>query len=328
MKTEFVKGIKNYRTTGKLSTVATLGTFDGIHLGHQAILEQVQEVAAKESLTPVLITFNPHPQVVLNPEKAPLLLTAYEEKEQFIPDYFKGKVLVLTFDDKLRNMSAEEFVKSILVDKVGVKRLIIGYDHTLGRNRKGDAKELQRLGEKFGIEVGVVGPIVRDGKPVSASRIREAMKTGNFDSAVELLGHHYAIFGTVEHGMGLGKKLGFPTANVDYDERKLLPPDGVYACWAKVGGEDLNGIMFIGHNYFNPEGGKSVEANLFDFDRDIYDEGIFVYPTHFVRENRKFSSTDELKAQMKKDKEIVLNIIKKEKVNASRERAQSSNCSR
>ena len=113
MKTEFIRGIENYKTTGKLSAVATLGTFDGIHLGHQAILEQVQEEAAQQSLMSVLITFDPHPRVVLTPGKAPLLLTAYEEKEQFIPDYFKGKVLVLTFDDKLRNMSAEDFVKSI-----------------------------------------------------------------------------------------------------------------------------------------------------------------------------------------------------------------------
>ncbi len=328
MKTEFIRGIENYKTTGKLSAVATLGTFDGIHLGHQAILEQVQEEAAQQSLMSVLITFDPHPRVVLTPGKAPLLLTAYEEKEQFIPDYFKGKILVLAFDDKMRNMSAEDFVKTILVDKVGVKKLIVGYDHTLGKNRQGDVKELQRLGEKFGFEVGVVGPIMHDGQPISASRIREDMKTGNFDEAVELLGHHYAIFGTVVRGMGLGKKLGFPTANVDYNEHKLLPPDGIYACWAKVGGQDLNGIMFIGQNYFNPESAKSVEANLFDFDRDIYGEGIFVYPTHFIRENRKFSSTDALKAQMKKDKELVLNIIKKEKENASRERAQSSNCSR
>ncbi len=326
MKIEFIKGLENYIPAGKPTVVATLGTFDGIHLGHQAILELLQKEAAKESLTPVLITFNPHPRVVLTPEKAPLLLTTYEEKEQFIPDYFSGQVLVLTFDEKLRNLSAEEFVKTILVDKIGVKRLIVGYDHALGKNRKGDAKELQRLGEKYGFEVEVVGPIMHDGEPVSSSRIREAMKAGNFGDAVELLGHHYAIFGNVMRGMGLGKKLGFPTANVDYNSRKLLPPDGIYACWARVGKEDLYGMMFIGQNYFSPESGKSVEANLFDFDRDIYDEGIFVYPTHFVRENRKFSSTDELKAQMKKDKELVLNIIKKEKENGSRERAQSSNC--
>jgi len=326
LKTQFIKGIENYKAAGEQAAVATIGTFDGIHLGHHTILEQVQQEAKRYSLTPVLITFHPHPRVVLTPDHAPLLLTTLEEKEQFIPDYFQGKVLVLTFDETLRNMDAEVFVKTVLVDKVGVKKLIVGYDHAIGKNRKGDTKELQRLGQKYGFEVAVVGPVIFEEKPISSSRIREAMLIGDFDEAVELLGHHYAIYGKVVRGMGLGKKLGFPTANVDYNERKLLPPDGIYACWAKVGEENLNGMMFIGKNYFRPDAGKSVETNLFEFDRVIYDEAVFVYPTQFVRENRKFSSTDELKAQMKRDKELVLNIIKKEKENVGRERAQSSNC--
>ncbi|MGH8015108.1 MAG: bifunctional riboflavin kinase/FAD synthetase [Candidatus Zixiibacteriota bacterium] len=325
MKTDFIKSLEEYKSTGIKSAVATIGTFDGIHLGHRAILEKVRSEADRESLTPVLVTFDPHPRVVLTPDSAPPLLTTMEEKEQFIPDYFSGKVLVLTFDEKLRNLSAEEFVETILVEKVGVKKLIVGYDHALGKNRKGDTKELERLGGKYGFEVEVVGPVLHDGRPISSSRIREAMQEGNFEQAVEFLGHHYAIFGTVMRGMGLGKKLGFPTANVDYNEHKMLPPDGVYGCWAKVGEENLCGMMFIGRNFFNPEGGRSVEANLFEFDIDIYDEEIFVYPTHFIRGNRKFSSTDELIVQMKKDKESVLNIMKKEKKNVSRERAQSSN---
>jgi riboflavin kinase/FMN adenylyltransferase len=328
LKTTFIKELENYWSENSISTVATIGTFDGIHLGHQAILEQVQIEAVKEGLEPVLITFDPHPRVVLTPDNVPQLLTSIEEKEQFIPDYFGGKVLVLKFDESIRNLTAEEFVKSILVEKIKVKKLIVGYDHALGKNRQGDARELKRLGQKYGFEVEMVGPVIHDEKPISSSRIRAAMQNGDFDEAVQLLGHHYAIYGKVVRGMGLGKKLGFPTANVDYNEMKLLPPDGIYGCWAKVGQEDLNGMMFIGKNYFRADGGKSVEANLFEFDRDIYDEGIFVYPTHFIRENRKFNSTEELKAQMKKDKELVLSILKKEQENASRSRAQSSNCCR
>lgn len=326
MRTEFIRGVDNFKSSASKSVVATLGTFDGIHLGHRAILEQVNSEAARDSLTPVLVTFEPHPREVLSPESVPLLLTTTEEKEQFIPDYFKGKVLVLEFNDSVKNMSAEEFVKEILVEKVRIKKLIVGYDHALGKNRKGDTEELKRLGEKHGFEIEIVGPVIYDGKPVSSSRIRDAMRSGEFELATELLGHHYAIFGTVMRGMGLGKKLGFPTANVDYNRRKLLPPDGVYGCWAKVGNDDLYGIMFIGRNYFNPAGGKSVEANLFEFDRNIYDEKIYVYPTHFVRGNKKFASTEELKAQMQLDKEVVLNLIKKEKENAGRKRTQSSNC--
>lgn len=325
MKTEFVRGLENLKSAGNSTVVATIGTFDGIHLGHREILEQVQTEAEKHSLTPVLITFDPHPRVVLTPDTAPKLLTTMKEKEQFIPDYFNGKVLVLTFDEKLRNMSAEDFARDILIEKVGVKKLIVGYDHALGKNRKGDTKELERLGETYGFEIEIVGPVLRHGEAISSTRIRKAMESGDFKTAIEFLGHHYAIYGKVVRGMGLGKKLGFPTANVDYDKSKLLPPDGIYACWARVGSEDLNGMMFIGQNHFNPAGGKSVEANLFDFDEDIYDDGIFVYPTHFVRENRKFSSTEKLKDQMKKDKEEVLIIMKKEKENVGRERAQSSN---
>lgn len=326
MKTEFISGLENFNSTGKESVIATIGTFDGIHIGHRAILGQVQSEATDMSLTPVLVTFHPHPRVVLTPDTAPPLLTTIEEKSKFIPDYFEGKVLVLRFDNELRNLSAEEFVRSILIEKIGLKKLIVGYDHALGKNRKGNAQELVRLGKKYGFAVEVVGPVLYSGQPVSSSRIREKMSKGEFAEATELLGHHYAIFGTVMRGMGLGKKLGFPTANVNYNSRKLLPPDGVYSCWTHVRGEDYNGMMFIGRNYFNPEGGKSVEANLFDFDQDIYDEEIFVYPTHFVRENKKFSSKDDLIAQMKKDKIEVLNIMKKEKENVDRQRAQSSNC--
>jgi len=325
LNTEFIRGLNNYTTSGTGGAVATIGTFDGIHIGHRAILEQVQQEAKKNSLTPVLITFHPHPSIVLNPQKAPLLLTTIEEKEQFIPDYFRGRVLILTFDEHLRNLTPEEFIKTVLVDKVKVKKLIVGSGHALGKNRSGDTQELERLGKKYGFELVVVGPVMQDGQPVSSSRIRQAMTEGNFDEAVELLGHHYAIFGTVMRGMSLGKKLGFPTANVNYNKQKLLPPDGVYACWTKVDGEDLDGMMFIGRNYFSTDTGKSVEANLFDFDKVVYDRDILVYPTHFVRENRKFQSTDELKIQMKKDKELVLNIIAKENVNVGRQRAKSSN---
>jgi riboflavin kinase/FMN adenylyltransferase len=328
LKTEFVRGFDNFYLNSNEAAVATVGTFDGIHLGHRAILKQVNAAAISEKMVPLLITFDPHPRVVLSPESAPLLLTTMEEKERFIPDYFNGKVLVLKFDKHIRNMSAEQFVKTILVEKAAVKKLIVGHDHALGKNRKGDTAELRRLGEKYGFEVEIVEPVMHDGKPVSSSRIREAMQKGEFELATELLGHHYAIYGLVMRGMGLGKKLGFPTANVDYNERKLLPPDGVYGCWAKVGSENLSGMMFIGRNYFNPAGGKSVEANLFEFDKDIYDEDIFVYPTCYIRSNRKFSSTEELAAQMKLDKIEVMNKMKKEKENVSRQRAQSSDCCR
>jgi len=313
-----------YATDSDTLAAVTLGTFDGIHLGHKAIFERVQAAAEANGLVPLLVTFHPHPRVVLTPDNVPQLLTTIEEKEHFIPDFFSGKVIVIKFDEEIRNMTAEQFVKNILVEKLRVKKLIIGFNHVLGKDRGGDSKELSRLGSKYGFDVEIVEPIMRDAKPVSSTRIREAMQSGNFDEATNLLGHQYAIFGTVMRGMGLGRKLGYPTANVDYNKRKLLPPDGVYSCWVTVKDEHYSGMMFIGKNHFDPRGGISVEANLFDFDEDIYDEEIYIYPTRFVRGNQKFDSKEELTAQMKKDKEIVIDILKEEKSNGIEKRAQSS----
>ena len=325
MKAQFIRDIEKYASEETSYAAATLGTFDGIHLGHKAIFERVQAEADANGLAPLLVTFHPHPRVVLTPDNAPQLLTTIEEKEHFIPDFFNGKVIFIKFDEEIRNMSAEQFVKDILVEKLRVKKLIVGFNHVLGKDRGGDNEELVRLGGKYDFEVVIVEPIMRDAKPVSSTRIREAMESGNFDEATDLLGHQYAIFGTVMRGMGLGRKLGYPTANVDYNKIKLLPPEGVYSCWVTVKDEHYSGMMFIGKNHFDPRGGISVEANLFDFDEDIYDEEIYVYPTRFVRGNQKFDSKDELIAQMKKDREIVIEILKEEKSNGIEKRAQSSN---
>ena len=327
MKVEFIKGLENYKPNEPQSAVVTIGTFDGIHRGHQAILKRVNEVAHENGgLTPVLVTFHPHPRVLVTPESIPLLLTTIREKEKFIPDFFDGQVLILEFNDNLKNLDAEEFVKKILVETLGAKKLIVGYDHAFGRNRSGNIEKLTELGKIYNFDVEVVGPVIHNDKPVSSSRIRTATLDGHYDLAIELMGHYYAISGPVERGLGLGRRLGYPTANVGYDIRKLLPPEGVYACWAQVDGEEKDGMMFIGKNHFNPQKLITVEANLFDFDRDIYDKEIIVYPTTFIRENRKFDSTEKLIEQIKKDKKDVLEIINKEKENGYEQRSKSSNC--
>ena len=309
MTTTFIRGIEHFKTREDRNVVATLGTFDGIHLGHQEILCELRDTAYRMKMEPVLITFNPHPKVVVSPNDIPMLLTTIEEKEKFIPDFLEGNVLVLEFNDQLRNMSAEDFVKKILVNVVGVKKLIVGYDHAFGKNRSGSIDELKRLGEKYGFDVQVVPPIIVDGKAVSSSRIRKAMAAGHYSEAVKLLGHEYAIYGIVEKGIGLGRKLGYPTVNVRYSPRKLLPPEGVYSCWAQVGKDDLCGMMFIGQNHFNPQRRVTVEANLFDFDRNIYEQEIILYPCHYVRENRKFDSTDDLAHQIDADKRQIMQLL-------------------
>jgi riboflavin kinase/FMN adenylyltransferase len=289
-------------------SVVTVGTFDGIHRGHQAIFSRVKEVAESEKLSPVLVTFHPHPRTVVSPEDVPMLLTTIEEKERFLPCFFEGTVLVIEFNQEFRNLSAGEFVRQILVDRLGVRKLVVGYDHHLGKDRSGTTKELARLGDEIGFEVEVVGPVIWNDAPISSTRVRKALTFGKYSFAVELLGHDYAIYGTVEKGIGLGQKIGYPTANVKYSDRKLLPPEGVYACWALIGEERKHGMMFVGQNHFNPEAKMSVEANLFEFDRDIYGEGIIVYPTHYIRDSEKFASKEDLVAQLVKDKEQVLEI--------------------
>lgn len=307
----FYRGIENFPREKAGGAVVTVGTFDGIHLGHQAILQRVREIRQQRDLHSVLVTFHPHPRVLVSPDNIPMLLTSIEEKRQFIPHFFDGDVLVLTFDEQLKNMEAEQFVTDILIDRIGVRRLVVGYNHCFGHNRSGSIEALRELGAKYDFEVEIVDPVIVDGTAVSSSRIRKLIERDDYAEGLRLLGHDYAIFGTVERGIGLGRKLGYPTANVAYSERKLLPPQGVYSCWAQIGKEEKNGMMFIGRNHFNPNPTVTVEANLFDFDRDIYDEEIVVFPTRFIRENRKFDSEEALVEQIGSDKETILNMMDK-----------------
>lgn len=325
MNARFIHGIKNFSRDRERSTVATIGTFDGIHLGHQEILRRVRLASEQSGLESVLVTFHPHPRVIVSPDDVPLLLTTIEEKEKFIPDFFSGTVLILDFDEKLMNLEPAEFVKDILIDKVGVKKLIVGYDHALGKNRKGRISELKQLGERYNYEVEVCGPVMIDEEAVSSSRIRRAMLQNRYPLALRLLGHEYAICGAVGKGIGLGKKLGYPTANVRYNPRKLLPAEGVYACWTEIDQKRYKGVMFIGQNHFNPEVGISVEAHLFDFDRDLYGQEITVYPTCFIRESKMFGSTGELNRQIGKDKEKAMQILQKEKRHGADKRKKSAN---
>lgn len=316
MTNRFIKGIENYSKTSK-PVVATIGTFDGIHLGHQEILRKLAEKAQEMNTVPLLITFHPHPRVLVSPSEIPLLLTTIEEKGKFIPDFFSGDVLILNFDNALKELSHEEFVKNFLVDRIGIVQLVVGYDHALGKDRKGSIEQLTKLGKLYNFGVNVIEPVLVNDKPVSSSRIRKEMLKNQFFKAIDLLGHDYAIYGIVERGIGLGRKLGYPTANLNYNNRKLLPPEGVYACKVWVGNDREEGMMFIGRNHFNPEKKISVEAHLFNFDRDIYGDEITVCPTYFVRENVKFDSKDELIEQLKKDEYNIKEIINKEKENGN-----------
>ncbi len=314
MSLEFVHGLHELSAPPKAGAAVTIGTFDGIHRGHQEILRQLQAVADENGLSPVLVTFDPHPRLVVTPDDAPPLLTTLPEKERFLPDFLDGKALILKFDEQLRSLTAEEFVTGILIERLNLRHLVVGYDHTFGRGRSGTIVELSRMGQKYGFDVQVVKPVSVDGTVVSSSEIRRTLQRGDMPRATKLLGHPYAICGKVGKGIGLGRKLGYPTANVDYHPRKCLPKAGVYSCRVSVGDSRHQGMMFIGRNQFNPERPVTVEANIFNFDRDLYGQPVAVYPMAFIRANRRFDSADALARQIDQDKQQVLRISHKENV--------------
>lgn len=288
----------------------TLGTFDGFHLGHASIFMRLKEKAESLQLPPVAITFHPHPRVLVTPNDPPLLLTTPEEKINILEKEFDGSLVFLRFDDQLRQMTAEDFAKQILVERFGVKALVVGYNHSFGHKRTGNIEQLGKIGQREGFELEVVQPVTYREAPISSSRIRRAISEGSWAEVIDMLGHAYPIHGTVIKGLGKGKQLGWPTINIDWAERKLLPPEGVYSCRASVNGDLYRGMMFLGVNMLNPDRTVSVEANLFDFDRDIYDEEVILYPEHFIRPNARFASADELAEQIARDKQKVLKLLK------------------
>lgn len=310
MSLEIIKGIDNFPVSDK-KVVATIGTFDGLHLGHQEILVRLMNSAESRNLDPVAITFEPHPRVLVTPDDPPPLLTHWEEKVKYFAAYMSGRLLVMEFNKSLMGLTAEDFVRDYLTAKLNLQKLIVGYDHAFGKNRSGTINDLLDLSRKYGFELEVVNPIIREGRPISSTRIRHLIQDHKLNQAIEMLGHAYPIMGKVIRGIGLGRKIGYPTANIDFHARKLLPVEGVYSCRTEIESRMYNGMMFIGNNHFNPERDKSVEVNIFDFDRDLYDQYITVYPEIFIRENQVFGDTADLVAQIDKDKIEVLRLFNK-----------------
>jgi len=288
---------------------ATLGTFDGFHLGHKSIFAALQRRARDLGLSPVAITFDPHPRMIVTPDNPPQLLTTREEKIEILSERFNGSLVFLKFDDTLRNMSAEEFARDILIERFAIKALVVGFNHSFGRDRSGTAEHLHSIGAREGFDVEVVGPVKYRDDAVSSSRIRRAINAGEWSDALAMLGHPYPIHGIVAKGLGEGKKMGWPTINLDWSERKLLPREGVYSCMASVNGDLYKGMMFIGVNMLNPEKSLSVEANLFDFDRDVYEKAVTLYPKHYVRGIARFDSAAELALQIERDKKKIIDLL-------------------
>ena len=283
-------------------TVLTIGTFDGVHLGHQKIIERVVTTARQEGLLATIFTFFPHPRMVVQHDKSLKLIHTLEEKKQLLQQLGVDLLVVQPFNEAFAQLTAEEFVSTILVQHLNVKKVIIGYDHRFGRNRTANINDMRLFGEKYGFAVEEISVQEVDEVSVSSTKIREALNKGNVTTAEHYLGTPYSLTGTVVHGLKLGRTLGYPTANIQVTEDyKLIPKDGVYVVYSYIGGQKVYGMMSIGKNPTIEGKGASIEVYFFDFNGDLYDRELTIYFVKYLREERKFSSVALLKKQLQDD---------------------------
>ncbi len=293
--------------TGETGTTLTVGTFDGVHRAHRAVLEAVAATAAIASRQALVVTFDRHPLEVVRPEMAPLLLTTVPERRAAIAETGVTRARFLRFDAALAALSPEAFVQEILIGECGMRDLVLGDDHALGRGRSGDVEVLRTLGERLGFTVLVVPPVEVDGVRVSSTRIRSAIEAGDLGTAARLLGRPYAVEGRVEAGAQRGRRLGIPTINLgSFDSRKLLPPDGVYAVRAEWRGGQAEGMMNQGPKPTFDDGRRTLEAHLFGLEADLYGEWVRLEWVERLRDVRRFSSAEELTRQLADDRQQAL----------------------
>jgi len=285
------------------NAVVTSGTFDGVHLGHQKILQRVLEIAERIDGETVLITFWPHPRLVLFPEEHKLrLLSTFEEKAKLLRELGIDHLISIPFTKEFSELSSQEFIENVLVNKIKCKKLVIGYDHRFGKNREGSFEYLQANHLKFGFELEEIPRQDVDDIGISSTKIRKALEAGDVTMALNYLGRPYELNGLVIKGQQIGRSIGFPTANIHIpNDYKLVPRDGVYAVQAAVNGNLYKAMLNIGNRPTVDGSKKTVEAHLFDFQGDLYDMQITIYFKAFLREERKFDGLEELKAQLKLD---------------------------
>ena len=284
-------------------TVVTVGNFDGIHSGHRLLLQRVVDLAAQNRYRSVILTFWPHPRHVLKPEnEVPMLLNTLDEKLEMLNECGVDDVVVFPFDMALSQMPASGFVREIIIGKLKARFLVMGQDHHFGNDRSGDVQHLPEFAAQSDLQVEVVDLKMLNRK-ISSSVIRNALLCGDLELANAMLGYEYMISGKVIEGQRIGRTIGFPTANIETPEYKLLPKEGVYR--VKVKTFDKTGMMYIG---VKPGEKKALaEVNIFDFDRQIYGQEMTVALTHYIRENRQFENVEQLAEQLERDRQI-LNI--------------------
>lgn len=302
-------GIEDFATLPY--AVVTSGTFDGVHVGHQKILKRLHETAAQHQGETVVITFWPHPRLVLHPEDDSLkLLNTFEEKAELLRAQGVQHLVRIPFTKEFSQLSSEDFINDILVRKIGTRKLVIGYDHHFGRNREGSFEQLKLNASRYGFAVEEIPRQDVDHVGVSSTKIRKALEAGDIETANHFSGSPYSMTGRVVPGDKLGRLLGFPTANIELDSKyKLIPADGIYAVMVHNQHERYQGMLYIGNRPTINGVRRNIEVNIFDFNRDIYGDTLTIYLHHLVRPDMHFQDLEGLKIQMKADGERTRTLL-------------------
>jgi len=295
----------------KDETYVTIGTFDGVHFGHQKIIEKLVKEAKKANKKSVLLTFFPHPRMVLQKDASLKLINTIEERAVLLEKTGLDYLIIHPFSKEFSKMSALEFVKDILVSQLNISKLIIGYDHHFGKNREGNITQLTEYSHVYNFKVEEIPAQDIDTVSVSSTKVRHALATGNLKTANNYLGYNFMLNGTVVNGKKLGGTIGYPTANIDIKETyKLIPKTGVYVVKSTIEGKTIFGMMNIGNRPTVNGSHQTIEVHFFDFNQDLYHQNLTIELIYFLRDEQKFDGIDSLVHQLKKDEETARDYLK------------------
>ena len=290
------------------ATIATIGTFDGIHIGHQKILNSLARFAKENSLKSVVITFDPHPRKIINKKNSIELINTIEEKKEKLKTLGIDYLIVQKFDEKFSETEANKFVE-ILKNNINIEKLIVGYDHRFGKNRTADINDLKKYGKELNFEVIEIDALEIEEVNISSTKIRSAIQDGNIRLANSYLGYNFFLSGKVVKGHSRGKELGFPTANLKIDEDKIIPKNGVYLVKSKIDHQDIYGMMNIGYNPTFNNKSKKIETHFFNLNKNLYGKIIKIELLEYIREEKRFETVDDLIQRLKLDREKCLKLI-------------------
>ena len=304
------RSIEDYNINQR--TILTIGTFDGVHEGHKKILNKLMSTSKKKNLSSVVLTFFPHPRIILNKYNEVKMIDTLDEKIKAFEKLGIENLIIHPFDKNFSLLSADQFIKDYLIEKLKINHIIIGYDHRFGKGREASVDDLKKYGESFDFIVEEIKAHEVESIAVSSTKIRDSINSGNLDKSTKFLGRFFKITGKVIKGDGLGKQINYPTANLYVEENyKIIPKDGVYFIKTLIDDKEFHGMMNIGHRPTIGENKKSIEVHLFDFKKDIYDKTISVDVLLKIRDEIKFSSIEALKEQLKKDETYCNQLINK-----------------